>query len=33
MVYVDFEYEINNSLCLIKDKGYCEKMNKMLKIS
>ncbi|KPI52620.1 homoserine dehydrogenase [Clostridioides difficile] len=33
MVYADSEYEINNSLCLIKDKGYCEKMNKMLKIS
>ena len=33
MVYVDSEYEINNILCLIKDKGYCKESRKILKIS
>lgn len=32
LVNANSEYEINNSLCLIKDKGYCEKYNKLLKI-
>ena len=33
MVYADSEYEINNILCLIKDKGYCKESRKILKIS
>lgn len=33
MVYADSEYEINNILCLIKDKGYCKESRKLLKIS
>ena len=33
MVYEDSEYEINNILCLIKDKGYCKESRKILKIS
>ncbi|MBU5308692.1 homoserine dehydrogenase [Clostridioides mangenotii] len=32
LVNANSEYEINNSLCLIQDKGYCEKYNKLLKI-
>lgn len=32
MVYADSEYEINNILCLIKDKGYCKESRKILKI-
>ena len=27
------EYEINNILCLIRDKGYCKESRKLLKIS
>lgn len=33
MVYANSEYEINNSLCLIKDRGYCKNINKLVKIS
>ena len=33
MVYADSEYEINNILCLINDKGYCKESRKILKIS
>ena len=33
MVYADSEYEINNILCLIKDKGYCKESRTLLKIS
>lgn len=33
MVYADSEYEINNILCLIKDRGYCKESRKILKIS
>ena len=33
MVYADSEYEINNILCLIRDKGYCTESRKLLKIS
>mgnify|MGYP000126068296 CR=1 FL=1 len=33
MVYASSEYEINNILCLIKDKGYCKESRKLLKIS
>ncbi|MGL6105325.1 homoserine dehydrogenase [Romboutsia sp.] len=33
MVHANSEYEINNSLCVIKDKGYCVGVNKLLKIS
>ena len=33
MVSADSEYEINNILCLIKDKGYCKESRKILKIS
>lgn len=33
MVYAHSEYEINNILCLIKDKGYCKESSKLLKIS
>ncbi|MDU4862861.1 MAG: homoserine dehydrogenase [Terrisporobacter othiniensis] len=33
MVYAESEYEINNILCLIKDKGYCKESRKILKIS
>ena len=33
MVYAVSEYEINNILCLIKDKGYCKESRKILKIS
>ena len=33
IVYADSEYEINNILCLIKDKGYCKESRKILKIS
>ncbi|MCC3864235.1 homoserine dehydrogenase [Terrisporobacter petrolearius] len=33
MVYAESEYEINNILCLIKDKGYCKESRKLLKIS
>lgn len=32
LVNASSEYEINNSLCLIKDMGYCQNFNKMLKI-
>ncbi|MEG0856659.1 MAG: homoserine dehydrogenase [Terrisporobacter sp.] len=32
MVYADSEYEINNMLCLIRDKGYCREISKLLKI-
>lgn len=33
MVYANSEYEINNILCLIRDKGYCKESRKLLKIS
>lgn len=33
MVYANSEYEINNLLCLISDKGYCKESSKILKIS
>ena len=33
MVYANSEYEINNMLCLIRDKGYCKESSKILKIS
>lgn len=33
MVYASSEYEIDNILCLIKDKGYCKESRKLLKIS
>lgn len=33
MIYADSEYEINNILCLIRDKGYCKESRKLLKIS
>ena len=33
MVYANSEYEINNILCLINDKGYCKESSKILKIS
>lgn len=33
MVYANSEYEINNLLCLIRDKGYCKESSKILKIS
>lgn len=33
MVYADSQYEINNILCLIKDKWYCKEGRKLLKIS
>ena len=33
MVYADSEYEINNLLCLIREKHYCSESSKILKIS
>lgn len=33
LVDADSEYEINNSICVIKNKGYCDQINKLLKIS
>ena len=33
MVYASSEYEIDNILCLIKDKRYCKESRKLLKIS
>ena len=33
MVYANSEYEINNILCLIREKGYCKESRKLLKIS
>lgn len=33
MVQANSEYEINNSICVIKDKGYCEGVNKLIKIN
>ncbi|MGL5313998.1 MAG: homoserine dehydrogenase [Peptostreptococcaceae bacterium] len=33
MVEANSEYEIDNSLCVIKDKGYSKNINKLLKIS
>ena len=33
MVCADSEYEINNILCLVNDKGYCKESRKILKIS
>lgn len=32
MVHANSEYEINNSMCVIKDFGYCESISKLIKI-